>query len=254
MAPLTRSMKKKAANSKSRIMQSLPKELLVEVLAKVASNSFNDLYSAKLSCKDFNKMAEEDYIFQCIDISKFPLVSWRFDDKFSKFLKHCKKCGNAEALYRQGLRDLFRGKRVQQGIMCLKKAASKGHVEATYVYGAILVCFGGESKQEGLKLLYSLNHYKPKGFSVRECREKVKGLVWNMWADRKVVGKIVQARHETAIAKTCSDCGNRQEIFTVERGWDPLDHENFSSCNTCRWHQEVNIFRDILNDSCTPLY
>jgi hypothetical protein len=37
---------------------------LTEVLTKVASSSFTDLFKAKLTCGDLCGLAEEDHIFQ----------------------------------------------------------------------------------------------------------------------------------------------------------------------------------------------
>ncbi|XP_050130276.1 putative F-box protein At1g67623 [Malus sylvestris] len=241
--------KKKKPRNASLSIQSLPNEVLVQVLARVASRSFDDLYSAKLSCKNFNESAQDDHIFEHVDISKFPLVSWRASEKRTRFLKRCRDLGNAEALYRQGMCDLFTSKRIEPaGIESLKRAASKGHVEATYVYGAILVCCGGDSRQKGLELLYSLNCHKSRGLSVTECREKIKELIWNtMWVNREVIGRIVEAHDENAAMKACNDCGDPQGPYTIKQGWDFDDHNKFSNCNSCRWHQEVNIFCDILS-------
>jgi len=52
---------------------SLPNDMLIEVLTKVASSSFTDLFKAKLTCSDLWGLAEEDHIFQQVLLEKIPL-------------------------------------------------------------------------------------------------------------------------------------------------------------------------------------
>lgn len=242
MAPLTRSMKKKKDANRASGILSLPNDILVEVLANVGSSSFDDLYAAKLSCKDFNQLGQDGYIFRSVCLKKFPLVPWITSKQRSKFLSRCRKYGNAEALYRKGVSELFSGEKITIGIACLKEAMSKGHVEAMYVYGAILVCCGGDLKQEGLELLYSLNEHKKKGLNITECRGRVKKFICSIWADRDVVTEIVETYRLSGGMRRCRDCGDIQDVFTIDNGWDYNDHDKFSDCNSCRWHQEVSIF------------
>ncbi|CAK9137316.1 unnamed protein product [Ilex paraguariensis] len=84
-------------------IKSLPKELLVDVLARVASSSFTDLFNAKLCCRDFLGAADEDYILEHVSINRFPVIPWFTRDEVVAFLNRCKDNGNPEALYRQGL-------------------------------------------------------------------------------------------------------------------------------------------------------
>ncbi|KAJ7979073.1 F-box protein [Quillaja saponaria] len=121
---------------KNRIapINSLPNELLQQVLARVAATSFSDIYNAKLSCKAFLGAAEDDFIFEHISMDKFPRNSWDPSNKVFSFLKRCLQSGNAEALYRKGMMDYFSDLQIESGRECLKRAAQKGHMEAKYVY------------------------------------------------------------------------------------------------------------------------
>ncbi|KAI3741099.1 hypothetical protein L1987_58766 [Smallanthus sonchifolius] len=86
--------------------KSLPQDLLVDVLARVASSSFTDVFNAKLSCKDFPESTKDDYIFQCISIDKFPLTHWfPPSEQVLSFLTHC---FNSESLLRKGMIDYFK--------------------------------------------------------------------------------------------------------------------------------------------------
>ncbi|KAB2599410.1 hypothetical protein D8674_009681 [Pyrus ussuriensis x Pyrus communis] len=158
-------------NASSSIQSS--KRAFCRRLTKVAVRSFDDVYSAKLSCKNFNKSAQDNQILEEVNISKISLVSWRERKKLSRLLEHCRDRGNVRDLYRQGMCDLFTGKRIELEIESLKRTASKGHVEATYAYSTILVHYGVDFRQKGLKLLHSLNRHKSKGLSEPESREEM---------------------------------------------------------------------------------
>ncbi|KAL6188594.1 hypothetical protein ACLB2K_039986 [Fragaria x ananassa] len=161
MATLSRTRNKKVRKNRnsrkggSVNLKSLPNELLLEVIAKVASNSFDDLCRMRQSCKEVNKAGQDDYIFQHVSLDKFRFNPLRKRKRYLELLRSCGKCGNAEALYRQGVLELFNLKEFdfESGFECLKKAAARGHREATYVYGVFLACVGGEMKQQDLRSL-----------------------------------------------------------------------------------------------------
>ncbi len=48
----------------------LPNNMLTEVLTKVASSSFTDLFKSKLTCRDLCGLIEEDHIFQQVSLEK----------------------------------------------------------------------------------------------------------------------------------------------------------------------------------------
>ncbi|RXH88524.1 hypothetical protein DVH24_000123 [Malus domestica] len=88
-------MMKKARTTKKDtttplFIQSLMGDLLVEILTKVASRSFHDLYSTKMVCKKFNQIAKHNRIFKHINIHTFERLNP--DEQVSKFLKCCRDC------------------------------------------------------------------------------------------------------------------------------------------------------------------
>ncbi|KAJ1400856.1 F-box-like domain superfamily [Sesbania bispinosa] len=120
----------------STTIKSLPKDLLVEVVATVASHSFNDLHNMKKCCRDFLDAAEDNLVWQRVSLDKFPLIQWNPNDKVSSFLKRCRESENMESLYREGLLEYFGCPSGNiDGLRSLKIAAQKGHKEAKYVYG-----------------------------------------------------------------------------------------------------------------------
>lgn len=128
---LKKTTKHKRSKHHDPTIESLPKDLWTEVLALVASASFIDLFSAKLSCKDFHRIAEEDYIFEHVSLNKFYAIPWNQNAKASSFFERCKESGNPELLYREGMTDYFSHGRTESGFEYLKRATEKRHVETT---------------------------------------------------------------------------------------------------------------------------
>ncbi|XP_059633572.1 putative F-box protein At1g67623 isoform X2 [Cornus florida] len=217
-------------------IKSLSGDLLIEVLARVGSSSFTDLYNAKLCCREFLGAVEDDYILQKVSMDKFPIIPWTPSDELISFLNRCKESGNPEALYRQGLIEYFSSLRTESGLENLKRAAEKGHAEASYVYGIILVCKGGQLKQEGLKLLNAVMSSKPRSLRIKECRRRIKSIIWRMWIHNKMVPQQLPSCNGT-------DCCIRK-IQT----WDPEDEEiDAMNCDACRWNHEVISFCNMLH-------
>ncbi|XP_050211148.1 putative F-box protein At1g67623 [Mercurialis annua] len=245
----------------SNRFNNLPSELLTEILAKVASTSAIDLFQAKTSCKDFRLAASDDYVFQNIEIDSFVDKSWKIrQNGASNFLERCNKCGNPESLFRQGMIDYFSNLKIDSGFECLKKAANKGHVVATYVYGIILVCYGGELRKKGLKLLFELKRRSNSRLIVKECREKVRKIFYEMWPNINYIigyGPAEEDEFKRKLknckckAKLCSWTAVPRKESSV---WKPPRDEEFEddkfSCQACLWDLEAFRFLNFLRTKC----
>jgi len=229
-------------------IQSLPNDLLMEVLAKVASASFTDLFNAKVSCKDFYVLAKADYIFQHVSLEEFPLFWYRRDHQVLSFLRRCKESGNADLLFREGIREYFTLKNQRLGLEFLEKASEKGHVEASYIYGLILICSGGQLKQQGLQLLSSLIIDKLGGLRIKECRRRVKDYIQSLWINNNIVRDEEPYSHR----ETCSNYGRTPNSLTAKRaGWlsgNYIEDEDdkFMCCAYCQCDHEVDLFCNML--------
>ncbi|RXH75765.1 hypothetical protein DVH24_039464 [Malus domestica] len=130
----------KKAKTTSTPIQSLPNELLLQKLIKVASRY---LFSAEMVCKKFNQIVQDDHLFEHVNIREFegfnPLTSWTNKEDVSKFLKWCRECGNSYALYMLGMTYFFQDNKKEVRIEAMKMAISKDHEVATYVYDFILL-------------------------------------------------------------------------------------------------------------------
>ncbi|XP_027109155.1 putative F-box protein At1g67623 [Coffea arabica] len=154
-------------------ISSLPKELVSEVLARVAVSSSTDLFRAKLCCKVFCEVSEENYIYQRVSLDKFEISPWRKNHKVSMFLDKCRRSKNPEALYRKRVVDYFRGNNPESALECLEEAARSGHDEAAYALGIIFVFGGDELKRKGMTLLSAMKKSRIQKRRVKHCHDNL---------------------------------------------------------------------------------
>jgi hypothetical protein len=155
-------------------MIDLPNDKLMEVRTKVASSSFTDLFKEKLTCRDLCGLAEDDHIFQQVSLEKIP-HSW-YTNAEVIFLRYCKESGNPEAIFREGMHGYFTFKNLELVLKLLETAYEKVHIEGTYIYSIILICYGGQLKHQDLQILSSLLFCKLRGSRIKECRRRKKAM------------------------------------------------------------------------------
>lgn len=225
---------KRRRSQRRPVVGSLPGDLLVDVLARVASSSFTDLFNAKLCCRDFLGAAEDESIFQHVSIDKFPVIHWfPPSDELLSFLNRCIDLGNPEAMFRQGMIEFFSLARIETGLEYLRRATEKGHVEATYVYGMILLSRGGQSSQQGLTILNSMKVSRSNYLKIRECRAKIKAIIREMWINNSI--------SLNEIGCKCED----RNVSIRKRKFD--DEDDVIGCDACGWHREVISFCKIVD-------
>ena len=113
-------------------------------------------------------------------------------------------------------------------------AAEKGHPEATYVYGMIMLARGGESGQQALSLLNSI--YSRLGDSkICECREIFNSVLGFLWVHNKI-----------SVEEVNFKCQKRKHVNNVRRMNVDEDKE-ILKCDLCIWSRELNAFCKISN-------
>lgn len=226
----------KRTNKAGTSMESLPKEMIVRVLALVASKSLTDLVNAKLSCKYLLEISEDDFIFEKVSIDKFRILPWwKMTNPVSMFLKRCEESGNPEWLYVLGLYEFFSLSKTNYGSSCLKRAADKGHVKSSYIYSIILICCGGEQKEQGLKLLASL-----KRFRTTEFRMKIRQDFQRIWI-RNII--TIDPEHEEDFNSRSCNCLENWNGGS----WEGEDAAA-SCCESCFCHREAEFFCQLLRN------
>ncbi|GMI67320.1 hypothetical protein HRI_000401300 [Hibiscus trionum] len=231
--PRTRNQIKRNRRTKTNpfpTIFSLPNELIAEVVARVAATSANDFFNVVLSCKVFNRIAEDNYILRHVTLEKFPVVPWGSTEQ-AFFLDKCKRSGHPEALYREGVIKYFSFAKVEEGLNCLNSAAKIGHLGASYVLGVILLCVE-KTEEEGRRLL----SYVRSESGIGESRKKLKDIISVTWLKMRLKPK----------PNSCP----MQEQHRRRRGW-PSDSDDEVDCEACGCHSEVDFVCNLLRGIIT---
>ncbi|KAK7411393.1 hypothetical protein VNO78_02826 [Psophocarpus tetragonolobus] len=233
------------SNGSMAPIKSLPKDLLVEVIARVASSSVDDLCNMKSSCKDFLDASEDNYVWQNVSLDKFPLYPWVHDEKLWCFLERCRKSGNIDSLFREGMLQYFKiPNKDINGLQNLKVAAQNGHMHAQYIYGMILLCSHNDDlRHQGFQYVCSLRKSK----CVMKCRNKLRELIRGLWLNGVIV------RNHIALCRCKDTCNGwrskNNDVWVVSK--DDED-DDIDSCEYCRWDYEIEYFYRYL--SCVSMF
>ncbi|KAL7140783.1 hypothetical protein ABFS83_08G010000 [Erythranthe nasuta] len=154
---MTRNPKNKKRNTKavSSMFDSIPHELVSEVLSRVASSSIKDIFNAKLSCKMLNEIAEDMYVYQHVSLDEL---------------------------------DYFNKTNLESTCMHLLKAVKNGHTDALYVTCIVLLFSGDEElKQQGIKLLGNMKKTNGLKRRLRICRNNLNSILKIIWVKNPVL-------------------------------------------------------------------
>ncbi|KAK7347394.1 hypothetical protein VNO80_21924 [Phaseolus coccineus] len=126
-------------NKSSQIpIKLIPEDLLVNVVARVSSESYIDHHNMKVSCRDFFHASKDNYMWQQVSLEKFPLIPWSLKEAFDYFMQSCKEGENIEALFRVGLQELKSSVgNIEKGMKDLKMAAEKKVLPGSKIH----ICF-----------------------------------------------------------------------------------------------------------------
>ncbi|XP_074375511.1 putative F-box protein At1g67623 [Apium graveolens] len=225
---------------KKSILDSIPAELVIDIVARAATCSSKDLFNTRLSCKTLNKLGDDKFIIQHVSLDKFPVIPWKISDQQAIFWDRCINSGNSEAIYRRGIVHYFGrfGKGDRESCMeCLQKAANLGHLEATYVTGMLGILLGGEIKQRGMKIISDMKKSKMSKHRTREAREKLlRTLQSNFWSSPE---SVVKQRWPTC-------CTRHPHAKLVVQGWET--HDVDLECEACLCDQEILHVGSIIPD------
>ncbi|KAJ1382617.1 F-box protein [Sesbania bispinosa] len=102
----------------------------------VGSSSLEDLFNAKMCCKHFMEAGDEDLVYKQATVERLgvriePL--WVTTENQKEFLDRCRKSGNVDVMYREGMMQYFKGMDIEAGLQNLRRAAMTLHAEARYL-------------------------------------------------------------------------------------------------------------------------
>ncbi|KAL0421062.1 UNVERIFIED_CONTAM: hypothetical protein Slati_3129100 [Sesamum latifolium] len=183
--------KRGAQATSSNMIEDIPRELLIEILCRVAQTSFTDIHNAKLRyLQRFQEAAEDTYVYQHMALDNFPLVAWKpLTEKEQAFFTKCQESHNPQIPYRQALVThaylYFLSYIYVDVIFFTHFISSTTSVEkglnqlgALYVRCIILLFSGDdELKACGVKLMGGMKKSKYVRGKLKEHRDKLKSML-----------------------------------------------------------------------------
>ena len=89
------------ASTNLNLFESLPTELLILIVERVASYSLEDLVSVKLCYRFLNEVGNERFVYQKVTLASFPTEpKWTTNQHVVSFMNICIASENLEDLYR----------------------------------------------------------------------------------------------------------------------------------------------------------
>ncbi|CAA0321769.1 F-box domain [Arabidopsis suecica] len=235
---------RKSKTKASLCLDSLPEDLLVEISSCTGASSLSAVRNLRLVSKSFRRICDEKYVFYRLSLKEIEFLPWH--ENSAKFIERCTESRNPEALFQKGFINYFRDKLQDRGLEYLAEAAEKGIKEAKYVYGVILICLGGKTKQKGFEILSSVikQLMSTTMNELVEFRYKIQKIRYGFWwSDNTVVEQLKTAY----VSEKCKcDCKTRMLLLVMNRGWylfgDETDLDFSSACELYLVHHEVELF------------
>ncbi|XP_047320320.1 putative F-box protein At1g67623 [Impatiens glandulifera] len=208
---------------------SIPDDLIINVLAFLGGSSHSELLKAKTICKTFNRLSQDDYIYERVSLQDIDVVSWHINKEQSIFLERCANSHNSEALYRNGVVEYFSGKNYKLGLEYIEKATNLGHVGALYVFGVISLFGNSELMKKGVEIL---NHEMLKG-KLWKCRGELIEIINKLWVNIPISMKNVVV--------CCSIHNDNQKKW--KSTWPVNDNDDYVECEACKCDRELDYLR-----------
>ncbi|KAK4403017.1 hypothetical protein Sango_1042400 [Sesamum angolense] len=142
-------------STSSNTIENIPRELLIEILSRIAQTSFTDIHNVKLSCKDFHEAAEDTYVYRHMSLDNFPLL------------------------------DYFTGKRPKSALGHLQRALDANHIGALYVT-CIILLFSGDDELKACGMKKS-KYVRGK---LKEDSDKLKSMLRLMWVENPALRRL----------------------------------------------------------------
>ncbi|PQM39590.1 uncharacterized protein Pyn_02330 [Prunus yedoensis var. nudiflora] len=229
----------------------IPELAWFKVMLYVATQSSEDLFRMASVCPLFRTLANTPQVWNTISMAKYPdHPSWYHDNPAVQlFLQQCRACENPESIFREAFEVFFMQGNVE-ALYGMRIAATAGHMEAAYIVGLFGMSGIGQSKEDALEFLCSLNqrnNIDMKG--TRDALRRRLSRVWNVArhiVDMFYYGKI-KFNH-------CSACNNNEWCFVIE-GWPTeakINPSFWTCCNRCKWHRESVFWFKVMRVYVVP--
>lgn len=149
----TLSTKMTAQNNLS-LLESLPQDLLGEILSRVASSSREDIGNCLLVSKTISSAVEDERVFNKLNLRPQTMNPQTTFVQYNSLMDKCIRSDNPAAHYIEGVKQYFVYDNTVLGMYHLRKSAEGSYGNGTYLYAILLLCTGNQ--EEGTMVLRSL--------------------------------------------------------------------------------------------------
>ncbi|KAF8096736.1 hypothetical protein N665_0302s0010 [Sinapis alba] len=156
------------------LLESLPQDLLGEILSRVASSSREDIRQCVTVSRTISAATQDYCVFNKLSLrpqAMSPLLTF---GRYHQLMNRCLQSDNPAAHYIEGLKQYFIHENTILGLFHLKKSAENSYDNGTYIYGILMLCTG--NTEEGKLFLGMLDWETSKRRADRCWRENKKSL------------------------------------------------------------------------------
>ncbi|CAL2278956.1 unnamed protein product [Prunus armeniaca] len=200
----------------------IPKLAWFKVMLYVATQSSEDLFRMTSVCPLFNTLANTPQVWNTISMEKYQdHPNWYYaSTQVQHFVEQCRACENREAIFREAFDVFFRQGNVE-ALSGMRVAATAGHMEVAYLVGLLCMSGIGQSKEDALEFLCSLNQRN--NIDMKGTKDMFHyGICFTM--GRQLSGIFSVGRHIVDMFhygkikfNQCSACNNKRLVFCYSR-------------------------------------
>ncbi|RYQ89668.1 hypothetical protein Ahy_B09g096194 isoform C [Arachis hypogaea] len=211
----------------------LPREIWSSIATMIASNSIEDLFNMKATCKVFLGVASSDPVYKHATMSYKPLARFllHLDGPERRFLDRCVEVGNVDAILRHGFTEYLWFGHCIGGMDTLTMAATGGDLEACYMCEMLLLSHTKEDEEHLRKGLEFFEIVRDSG-ALKRCREVFRQVFAGPWVE---VNSLDPGLPEVCRSTSCRTRGTMGDVEESSR----------VSCVQCLADYEVRVFREL---------
>lgn len=151
-------------------LESLPQDLLGEILSKVAHHSCSDIRVCMQVSPRLTEAVHDYRVYKSLNLRMLAMNPLDTIDNYQPLMEICLRNGNPEAHYIEGIKEYFYNHNTTNGLLHLQQSADGSYKEGIYLYGIVMLCRG--NIEEGKSYIDKLG-WKENKKTADRCWRKV---------------------------------------------------------------------------------
>ncbi|KAF2588537.1 hypothetical protein F2Q70_00039153 [Brassica cretica] len=124
------------------LIESLPQELLAEILARVASSSVEDISHCLTVSRTISSAVQDDHVIKRLNLRPQAMNPMLTFHRYQHLMVKAINSDNPAAHYTEGIKQFFTYDNRTIGLLHLKKSAGGSYDNGAYLYGILMSCMG----------------------------------------------------------------------------------------------------------------